>query len=190
MSLRSLASCLLFVAVTQTTIAQPPGMPGPSDEHKWLKQFVGQWETKTTGKMGEGQPAIEMTGSITSTMLGGFWVSNTMEANVAGMKIRGMQTIGYDTEKKKYVGTWIDTTGEFMWKYEGSVEKSGKKLVLEAEGPDMAAPDKTRLYRDAYEFTSADSLIVTSSVKNDDGTWTTFMNGKSTRVKKAESPKK
>ncbi len=178
-----LTVCLAAICLTQTVKAQEaPAFPQPQDEHKWLTKFVGHWDVSSTGSMGEGQPPMKMKGTIKSEMLGGFWVMNVMESEMMGMPFRGIQTIGYDTDKKKYVGTWVDSTNGFMWKYEGFVEESGRKLVLEAVGPDMMVPDKTRTYRDAYEFTDKGTVISTSSVKNDDGTWTTFMNGEAKRV--------
>jgi hypothetical protein len=41
-------------------------------------------------------------------MLGGFWVVSESQADIAGTQMNAMQTIGYDPEKKKYVGTWVD----------------------------------------------------------------------------------
>ena len=175
---------MLKVAVAQDASSS---MPQPTKEHKWLEKFVGTWDAKSKGVMAEGQPPIESKGTIKCTMLGGFWVTNTMETNFGGMPFKGVQTIGYSTKKKKYVGTWVDMMSDYMWQYEGFVDAAGKKLVLEATGPDMIDPEKTRKYRDAYEFKSDDELIVTSSVQNDDGSWTTFMSGTSTRIKDAKT---
>lgn len=118
-------------------------------------------------------------------MLGGFWVVNKMDAKMTGMTFRGIQTIGYDVEKKKYIGTWIDSTAGFMWKYEGTV--SGNKLTLEADGPDMSNPGKKAKYRDSYEFKTADKVIVKSEMQVN-GKWVTFMEGTGQR-KKVEKKK-
>ena len=177
----TLTVALGTICLTHLALAQPPGLPMPTDEHKWLTKFVGHWEVTSTGTMGEGQPPVKSKGTIDSEMLGGFWVTNVMTAEVAGFPFKGIQTIGYDTKIKKYVGTWIDSTNGFLWKYEGSVDESGRKMVLEAVGPDMMVPGKMRTYRDAYEFKTDDTLITTSSVKGEDGKWTVFMNGEAKR---------
>ncbi len=95
----------------------------------------------------------------------------------------GVQTIGYDAAKKKYVGTWVDSMTDFMWKYEGSVDKSGKILTLEAEGPNFASPGKLTKFQDIYEFKSADVIAITSKMLGDDGKWVTFMSGSANRKK-------
>lgn len=177
-----LVICLLPICVC-SVFAQE--MPEPTKHHKWLAKFVGQWDATSKGSMGDGQPAVESKGTMESKMLGGFWLTSTMKADVSGMPFTGVQTIGYSSKKRKYVGTWIDSMNDYMWQYEGFVDESGKKLVLEATGPDMMEPGKTRKYRDAYEFKTDDELKVTSSVENEDGSWTTFMEGTSKRVKES-----
>lgn len=183
-----IAVCLIatgFAGLAGLAVAQEtPGFPKPLDEHKWLKKFVGQWDVVNKGIMAEGQPPVESKGTIKSKMMGDFFVVNQMDADFGGLLIKGVQTIGYDTTAKKYVGTWIDTTSHFMWKYQGAVDKTGKKLILEADGPDMTNPGKMLKYRDAYEFKSDDEIIVTSSMQNSDGKWVTFLNGTAKRVTK------
>jgi len=178
-----LAGLWAALAITTSAPAQDaPAATGRTDQHKWLQKFVGHWDVESKGSMGEGQPAMVSKGTIESESLGGFWVMNRMTADFGGMGFTGVQTVGYDPAKKKYVGTWVDSTGSFMWKYEGFVDDSGKKLILEATGPDMMNPEKTRLYRDSYEFVTNDEVITTSSMQKDDGSWSTFMTGRGKRV--------
>lgn len=75
---------------------------------------------------------------------------------------------------------------EHMGKYEWNVDESGKKITLEAEGPDFPVPGRKAMYGDAYGFKSADQVIATSSVQAADGTWTVFATGKTTRTWKDE----
>jgi hypothetical protein len=70
-----------------------------------------------------------------------------------------------------------------MWKYEGSVDPSGKILTLEAEGPNMLQPGTTAMYRDIYEIKSKDEYLQTSAMQGPDGKWITFMKGEVRRKK-------
>ncbi len=176
---------LLYLLFSATANAQEmPEIPQPTDEHKWLEQFVGEWETVGKTEAGPGAPEMTCTGKITSRMLGGYWVVNEMKGETAGMAMQGLQTIGYDPEKKKYVGTWVDSMMGHMWQYTGSVDKTGKILSLEAKGPSFMTDGKETLFRDVYEFKSKDEIVATSQMQGPDGEWITFMTGTSKRVKK------
>ena len=174
---------LALVLASMLSAQEPPEMPKPVKEHEWLNQFVGEWESETEGQAGPDGPAMHCKGTMKNRMLGGFWVVSEVTNVMDGQEMTAVQTIGYDTEKKKYVGTWIDSMFNHMWKYEGWVDESGKKLVLEAEGPNMMAPGQTAKYRDSYEFKSPDHIVVTSEMQGEDGKWTTFMTGNAKKKK-------
>ena len=169
-------AALLFVT---PSFAQelPPGMPGAVPEHEFLKKFVGTWEVESEGSGMQGKAVMN------SSMLGKLWIVNTSEHNMGGMEMKSIQMIGYDAEKKKYVGIWADSMVNFMWNYEGTLDESGKKLTLEAKGPSMTGDGTMMNYRDAYEFKDDDTIVATSSMQGGDGTWTVFMEGTAKRKK-------
>jgi hypothetical protein len=160
-----------------------PAMPKPTQEHDWLEKFTGEWTTESKGTMGLGQPPIQCSGKLSSRKLGAFWVVNEMKGELSGTPMTGIQTIGYDEGKKKYVGTWVDSMGAFMWQYEGSVDSSGKVLTLDADGPNFMGDGKLTNFQDVYEFRSADEILMTSRMLASDGNWVTFMSGTAKRVK-------
>ena len=164
-------------------VAQVPEFPAPEKEHQWLQQFVGEWETHSEGSMGPDQPPITCKGQMKTRMLGEFWVINEMQADMKGTPMNAIQTFGYDTTKKKYVGTWVDSMMNHMWQYEGSIDETGKKLTMEAEGPNFIAPGKVTKFRDAYEFKTTDHIVATSSMLGEDGKWVVFMTGDIRRKK-------
>ncbi|TWT85038.1 hypothetical protein CA13_65200 [Planctomycetes bacterium CA13] len=180
---------LLFTAVISTFVclsvsyAQQPNVPGPQNEHRWLKQFTGQWTSKSKTVASDEVPSTQCAGSMNSHMLGQFFVINDLEGEMDGVRIQAIQTIGYDTSKKKYVGTWVDSAMNYLWHYEGEVDASGKKLVLIAEGPNFMAKGQMAKFRDSYEFQSPDTIVATSEMMDNDGTWVTFMTGELTRSK-------
>ena len=152
-------------------------------EHEWLKKFEGEWTTEGTASMGPGQEDIHCTGTMKSRMLGKHWIVSELAGEMQGTPMNAIQTVGYDPEKKKYVGTWVDSMVNHLWKYEGTVDEGGTKLTLEAEGSNFAAPGKLTKFRDAYEFRSPDHIVATSSMLGEDGEWVTFMTGNYKRKK-------
>lgn len=178
---------LITVALNATSSWSQDGFEPtpPLAEHEWLRQFVGEWTTSSQGTAGPDQPAFECSGSISSRMLGGYWVVNDMSSDVVGTQMRGLQTIGYDSQKQKYIGTWVDSIMNYMWHYEGVVDESGKKLTLYAEGPNFAGGEGTAMFRDSYEFVDEDHILITSEMQGEGGEWITFMTGEAHR---SESP--
>lgn len=174
----ALAWLLPFIALQ----AQAPDLPQPVEEHAWLEKFVGKWQTDTEALMGPGAPPMHGKGTLESKKLGGFWLVNEVTCDMGGGKIQGLQTIGYDPSKKRYVGTWVDSATSLLWKYEGQVEKEGRKLILEATGPNFMAAGEETKFRDAYEFTSDKEMTMTSSMLGKDGKWTTFMTAKCRKI--------
>lgn len=175
-----LLTIIALTFVFETSVAQEPWEVPPQEEHRWLQKFDGAWTCESKGKMGEGQPEIHCKGTMTCRILGGFWVVNEWNNEMDGASVIGIQTIGYDPGKKKYVGTWVDNMMGHMWKYDGTVV-DGNKLILEAKGPNFAAPEKEALFRDSYEFVSKDEIRVTSEMQAEDGKWVTFMTGTAKR---------
>jgi hypothetical protein len=166
---------------------EQPEFPGPEKEHQWLKKFVGEWTTTSKASMGPEQPPMECSGTIESRMIGEFWVVNEMQSMPQGVPMRGVQTIGYDPARKKYVGTWVDSMMNHLWLYEGTVDEAGNKLTLEAEGPNFLADGRVTKFRDAYEFKTPDHIVITASMLGEDGKWITFMTGDSKRTKSTKS---
>jgi hypothetical protein len=171
----SFALCSVFIIALSSLVSaqEMPEMPKPQKEHEFLKKFVGEWESVGKGTMGEGQPEMECNGTFSTRMLGEFWMISEGKGDAMGSPMETVMQLGFDTEKGKYVGTWIDSVFNHMWHYEGTAE--GDTLTLYAEGPNMMEPGKMAMYRDEFSFKSPDHYVLTSSAQGEDGKWTTFM---------------
>ncbi|MEM9754193.1 MAG: DUF1579 domain-containing protein, partial [Planctomycetota bacterium] len=141
--------------------AQEPEFPPPSPEHELLKRFVGSWDA--IGRCDGGPDAEPMTseGTIESRLIGERWVENRHRTDAGGFEVLGVQTIGYDPIKKKYVGTWVDTMQNHLWVYEGAFDEATQTLTLNAEGPNPMAGGETALFRDAFRFTDRGTIVFT-----------------------------
>ncbi len=160
------------------------GFPQPQKQHEWLKQFIGEWTTTSKPVATEGQPQVEGKGSVRSEKLGEMWVINHMTAKMGGTSVKAILTLGYDSTKKKYVGTWVDSMLGYLWVYEGELDDTGKKLMLTAEGPNFTTGSGTTKYRDSYEFESSELVLITSEALTEGGEWVTYMTGEMRRAEK------
>lgn len=171
--MKLLISAMVFVFAAPICLAQETKVNHRKKNEQpagfdWLKQFEGDWTT-------------EYRGTMKSRIIGQRWIVNEISFPQG---LYTIQTIGYDAKNSKFVGTWVDASSSYIWQYSGALDKSGRTLVLQAKGPDMSDPTKTRQYRDTYEFKSKNEIALTSQVLDDKKQWKTFNKGKMTRKTK------
>jgi len=172
---------LLIASVGALRAEDFPQLPLPQKEHKFLEQFVGEWETEINMP---GKGAVKANGIEIARMLGGFWVVGDGKSELMGMPFTSVLTLGYDPQKKKYVGTWVDSVSSYLWKYEGTLDSTGKILTLDTEGPCPLRPGELVKFKEVTEFKSKDHRIFKSSILGEDGKWTTMVTVESKRKKK------
>ena len=151
-------------------------MSKPEKEHDWLQQLVGEWTSEAECSMGPGQPSTKSYGTERVRMVGGLWMVGEGQGEMPGGGTATMiMTLGYDPQKKRYLGTWIGSMMTHMWHYDGEMDASGRILTLSAEGPSMAGDGTMAKYQDIIEIKSKDHRTLSSRVLGPDGTWNHFM---------------
>jgi hypothetical protein len=146
--------------------------PAPQKEHEWLKQLEGEWETKAEMVMEPGKPPVTSKGTESVRSLGGFWSVAEMKGDCLGVPVTGLMTIGYDPQKKKYVGTWVCSMTDWLCHYEGTAD--GPVLTLECEGPNPTTGKLVKM-KDVIEIKDKDHKVLTSWMLGEDGQWVRFM---------------
>lgn len=152
-----------------------PEFPPPAQEHQWLQQLVGEWETECEMFPKPSEPPVKSRGTETVRAIGGFWVLAENHGEALGQPFTGVLTLGYDAAARTYVGTWIDSMTGHLWTYQGTVDATGKTLTLETTGPCPASPETEMKFKEVLEIRSPDHKVFTSSVQGDDGAWTTIL---------------
>ncbi len=148
----------------------------PQEQHRWLHRFVGEWTFEGEASMGPGQPAEKFTGTESVRSLGGLWVQGEGKCpGPDGGTGTTFITLGYDPQRKRFVGTFVASMMTHMWIYDGALDAAGRVLTLDTEGPDFVDPNKTAKYQDVVELASDDHRVLTSRAQGADGTWHTFM---------------
>jgi Protein of unknown function (DUF1579) len=148
----------------------------PQKEHQWLQKFVGEWTYEGEATMQPGKAPERFKGTESVRSLGGLWILAEGQGEMPGAGLETMVlTLGYDPQKKRYMGTWIGSMMSHLWVYDGSLDAAERVLTLEADGPDMASTGKLVKYRDVIEFESDDHRVLTSHAPDEDGKWVQFM---------------
>jgi hypothetical protein len=160
---------------TTTTQAEPMTQAEPQEEHRWLLKLVGDWTLEAEAGA-PGEPPTKSTGTERVRAVGDVWMVAEGEGEMPGGGIgTSVMTLGYDPQKKRFVGTWIGSMMTHLWLYDGALDAGKKVLTLDSEGPSMKGDGTLAKYQDAIEVKSDDHRVLTSRVLGEDGKWTLFM---------------
>ncbi len=156
---------------------QEEAMPVPEvlAEHNWVQQYVGEWDVTSETTLEPGAEPMKMISTESARSIGPLWILDEGSADTEGGAFSSVLTLGYDPEKKSFVGTWIDSVTPFLWTFAGQLDDEKKVLLLETEGPRWGEMGTSAKYRERHEFLSADHRTTASSIQNEDGSWFTFL---------------
>jgi len=145
-------------------------------EHQWLQKLIGKWTYESDATTEPGKPAEKFTGTESVRSFGDVWVlcEGRGEMPGGGMGLT-LMTLGYDPQKKRFVGTFIGSMMTNLWVYDGSLDAAEKVLTLDSEGPSFTDEGKMAKYKDLIEFKSDDHRVLTSKFLGEDGKWHEFM---------------
>src|SRR5918996_3048081 len=128
-------------------------MAQPQKEHQWLQQLLGEWTYEGEATMEPGKPPEKFKGTESVRSLGGLWILAEGQGEMPGGGTATMLlTLGYDPQKKRFVGTWIGSMMTHLWVYDGALDAAERVLTLDTEGPNMAAEGTMAKYQDVIGF--------------------------------------
>lgn len=148
----------------------------PQKEHQWLQKLVGEWTYESDCSMGPDQPPQKHKGSEIVRPLGEIWVLCEGQMEMPGGHMGKMlMTLGFDPQRKRFVGTWVGSMMTHLWVYDGELDATGKVLSLMSEGPNFAVPGKMAMYKDVIEIKDDNHRLLKSHSQGEDGQWQEFM---------------
>jgi hypothetical protein len=147
----------LVVAIQLTAQAQfGPAKPGP--EHKVLDPLVGTWAAKMKMWLEPGKEPTTSDGTMTTKwIMDGLFLEQSVDSKFMNMPFKGLGITGYDPNKKKYVGTWIDSMGPGIMIMEGTYDDKTKTFTTVADEVDPKG--KKSKFRSSVKIMSADHHV-------------------------------
>lgn len=149
----------------------------PADEHRWLQQLIGEW----TFEADSPKPEESCRGTERVRRLGDLWIIAESQMQMpGGTSGTAILTLGYDSRRKRFCGTWVGDMMANLWLYDGELDESRRVLSLYSEGPTFTADGEfslteTSRYRDQIQLHEDGHRTFTSSVQAPNGEWQTFM---------------
>jgi len=170
--LTSLVIALLFSTLAPLMAQPAPAKPGP--EMDVLKMMVGKWKAAVEMPGAAGKEPEKSTAKAEYELtLGGLWVEEDYEGQIAGKRFEGRCFYSYDQASKKYVSVWLDSTSTTAMTCEGSYDAAKKTLTLTGK---MPCPDgKTVTCTNTVVFKDAKTMVFTMSGPDKDGKESTMM---------------
>lgn len=138
---------MTILATLLLVLAQDMG-PKPGKEHEVLKEFEGTWDVTTKFMMAPGQDPVVSKGKETCKLIaGGLFLVIDVDGEMMGGKFVGHGTMGYDTQKKKYTGSWIDSMATGVYLIEGTYDEKTRTLTewMEGADPQSGQPMKMKM---------------------------------------------
>ncbi len=130
----------------------------PVKEHEVLRRFEGEWDCVLKFAMEPGkEPAASKGTESCKLIMGGLFLVTSVDAEMFGGKFYGHGVTGYDVQKKKYTGSWVDSMSTGLYLVEGSVEGDVLTERMEGTEPGTGAPLKMKL---VHEFKGKDHRVM------------------------------
>lgn len=129
--LLSAAAALSLAGAALATFV-PKQEPAKTREHALVTRGAGHWEGTLKMWMGAPDPMVSEAKEDVES-LGELWTVSHMQTTIMGMPFEGSAVLGYDTDKKAFVGTWIDSMTTHITSMEGRWDAEKKAIVMEYE---------------------------------------------------------
>lgn len=131
--------------------------PGPA--HEEFKELVGRWDCEVRTYMPDpANPQVSRGEARFELLLGGRFLRQEFECDMAGQKFHGMGISGYDNALEKYVGVWIDDMGTGIMHTSGTYDEASDTITETGEG---SSPIGAINYRLVTKSASEESFVFT-----------------------------
>jgi Protein of unknown function (DUF1579) len=113
-----------------------PPLPRPMAEHERLAEDAGTWDATikhwTHGP--DSEPAVSHGVDVVKLLPGGLWTHDEFDGKLGDLEFHGCGQTGYNTRKKKYVGTWVDSLSTEIMMTEGDYDPATTTFTMYGKG--------------------------------------------------------
>ena len=115
----------------EAAMAEMMQLGSPGDGHKVFAGLAGTYDVVAKMWMNPAAPPMESKGTSTKTVLwDGRYLAEEFSGDMMGAPFQGKSITGFDNQKKKYIGTWMDSMSTAIMYSEGTYDAGSKTLTL------------------------------------------------------------
>jgi hypothetical protein len=89
--------------------------------------------------------------------MGGLWLVFDLESGEPPTNFRGHGLMGFDTQKQKFVGVWVDPSTSALQLSEGDADATGKVITMRGTMPDYFQSGSPTVTRQVSRIVDADT---------------------------------
>jgi hypothetical protein len=145
-----------------------PAKPELGPMSEVLRQREGTWDVTIEMQASPNGAKSVSKGTQTNKLaVGGAWLLSDFEGEMGGRPLIGHAITGFDPQKGKYVGVWVDSEGRHITLLEGIYDSSKKTFQMTSLEKD--AKGKLTPVTGVARFTDPDTEVVTLFSRGQDG---------------------
>ena len=111
----------------------------PTRQHAQIRELLGTWDATVEFSPAPGAPPQVSKGTeVVRECCGGLWIVSDFSSDMGDMPFVGHGLFGYDPDKEKYVGVWVDSMTTSLSISEGTYDETKKVFTswMESKTPD------------------------------------------------------
>lgn len=133
----------------------------PSEAHRDLARFLGEWDTTTRMfLMPGGEPSEERGTAVGEWLFEGRYVTVRTTGTLMGMPFEDFLLLGYDNFKQCYTGVVANTQSTALLAFEGAFDRERKRLECYGTMDEPLTGELDKMVRYVWRFVDEDHFTV------------------------------
>jgi Protein of unknown function (DUF1579) len=133
-----------------------------------LRQREGTWDVTTEIQASANSAKIVSKGTQTNRLgVGGVWLVSDFEGEIGGHPLNGHAITGFDPQKSKYEGVWVDSAGRHITLVEGTYDSS--KKTFQTTSVENDTNGKANAVTGVQRFVDPNTEVLTLFSRGPDG---------------------
>jgi hypothetical protein len=132
-----------------------------NDHHKDLAQAIGKWDTETRVWVQgpDAEPRSEKGTAEFKWLVEGRWLMQETQGPFMNTPRKGFGITGYDSYKKKYVSSWVDSITTTLITYEGNFDQTGKVMLSFGLLDEPITGEHDKCVKYVWRFLDPDKMV-------------------------------